>query len=50
MPKRPYRHYTDDELFKLALRLEDENLQPVFYMEQLALVEAEISEREWASD
>lgn len=47
MPKRPYRHYSDDELFRLALQLEEDSDQSAFYLEQLALIEAEIAEREW---
>lgn len=46
---RPYRHYDDSELFKLASRLEaDAEYDPSRHtLKQLAMVEAEISEREY---
>ena len=52
MAKRPYRHYSHEELFKLALHLEnlEESAVSTFFIEQLALVDAEIAEREWETE
>lgn len=44
---RPYRHYSDTDLFKLANELENTVEDSEYILKQLALVEAEISEREF---
>ena len=44
---RPYRHYSDTDLFKRASDLEATADQDAYFIKQLALVEAEIAEREF---
>lgn len=50
MTYRPYRHYSDKDLFTLQRELEEDTEYAVpssYALKQLVLVEAEISEREF---
>lgn len=47
---RPYRHYSDTDLFLLADQLESTAEESAYVIKQLALVEAEIAEREFEQE